>query len=396
MRIGVDASILHPMTRYSGIGRYLFELACRFPDAEPGNEYIFFAPHGHDRPDALPREIAWQPLPVPRLGKFSMLATYLWVLPREARRLGLDVFHAPAVHPRPSWPPAPRRLPCPLVLTIHDLIPLTFYSSGPDRLPRHHRMFYRWNLRAAREAARVITVSHASRDELVRMLDLPSRKIVAIPNGVRYVAEQGPRRAEARRYILFVGSYEARKNLASAVRAFALVARRLPDHDLLVVASPGSGDVRSVQDFIARSGLTNRVRVAAAVSDRELAALYANADLFVFPSFAEGFGLPPLEAMASGVPVIASNLPAHHEVLGDAALLVAPRDHHAIAEAMGRVLQDDVLRARLTERGLERARRYTWKDATRKTLDVYHAAAGYVDEAALPKEIMAGTRDAVH
>ncbi|HEY7802269.1 MAG TPA: glycosyltransferase, partial [Dehalococcoidia bacterium] len=161
--MGIDASILAPRTRDSGIGRYVRRLIEEMPRLARDDLFVLFAPEACPRPADLPANTVWQALPRLPLGKLSAPATYFWWLPRLARSWRLDVFHAPTVHPRPSWPPVPRRLPCPLVVTIHDLIPLTFYASGPSKLPRTHLAFYRWNLRAAESAAAIITVSEAEK-----------------------------------------------------------------------------------------------------------------------------------------------------------------------------------------------------------------------------------------
>lgn len=380
MRIGIDASILGPRTLHSGIGRYLLRLLQHLPTVEPGHRYVLFAPAGCRRPPSVPDEMVWQPLPRMGLGKLSTPASYLALLPHHVRRWRLDVFHAPTVHPRPSWPPVPRRLPCPLVVTLHDLIPLTFYSSGPARLPRLHVAFYRWNLRAAARAARVITVSEVERSEIIEMLGLKGDRVVAVYNGVD-VPDDVPLRhgsAADAPSILFVGSYEARKNLVTVVRAYARAAAMGLPHRLVVVATPGSGPTASVHAAVRAAGLAGRVHFidGTAISDGELGALYRSASLFVFPSRAESFGLPPLEAMAAGTPVLASGLPALREVLGGAAAFVDnPLDDGALARAIHRIAGDARAREMMAAAGLRQAARYSWQDCARRTLDVYRAAA---------------------
>lgn len=383
MRIGIDAAILPPSTRHSGIGRYVARLSEQFA-RQAEHSFVLFAPQGTKRPRDLPPQLEWCEIPVPRLGKLSMLAAYWWQLPRLAAAADLDVFHAPTVHPRPTWPPVPRRMPCPIVVTVHDLIPLTHYRSGADRLPRRQSAFYRWNLRAATAAARIITVSEASRREIMAELGVAHDRITAVYNGVdASPATRVPRIASTRPpYALFVGSFEPRKNLLAAIRAFGQIAGELPSHQLIAVADPRSGSSEAVHHAIASLGIGQRVRFVSNVSDDELWTLYAGAEMFVFPSLAEGFGLPPLEAMAAGTPVIASGLPAHREVLGDAAILADPRSTSALAEAMLRVARSPELRTAMAARGRERAACFSWRTCARQTLDVYRAATGAPDTAA--------------
>ncbi len=383
MRIGIDVSILAPRTHDSGIGRYVRRLVEHLPTLYPECLLVLFAPPDCPEPPALPANVAWQALPRPPLGKLSMLAVYSWSLPHLARRWRLDVFHAPTVHPRPSWPPLPRRMPCPLVVTIHDLIPLTFYASGPARLPRTHLAFYRWNLRAAARAEQIITVSDSERQTITRTLGIDDDRISAIYNGVDAPAPCLERRntpLPVVPMVLFVGSYEARKNLPSLVRAFGRASRRGLPHQLVVVATSGSGPAAPIQEALRRFDLAGRVRFVEGrqITDAALGDLYARAELFVYPSLADSFGLPPLEAMAAGVPVIASGLPALREVLGDAAVYVDGGDEQKLAEAILRLADDSGERMRRSAAGAAWARRYSWEECARQTLDVYRRASGTV------------------
>lgn len=381
MRVGIDASILGPRTRESGIGRYVRRLIERMPAADPESEFVLFAPAGCVLPDDLPANVRRQTLPKLPLGKLSTPAAYLFALPRLARRWQLDVFHAPTVHPRPSWPPVPRRLPCPLVVTLHDVIPLTFYAHGPARLPRTHLAFYRWNLRAAMRASALITVSAAEAETIAATLGMGREAITVIYNGVDFapVCEDAPTPPDDRPYILFVGSYEARKNLVTAVRAYAAASERGLGQDLVVVATSDSGPMEPVRAAMRESRIEGRVRMinGRTLTDAELWRLYSGADVFVYPSLADSFGLPPLEAMAAGVPVVASGLPALREVLGDAALSCDGNDPRAFADALLRLGGDAAERGRLAARGRSRARRYSWDTCAEQTLDVYRRAAGH-------------------
>ena len=371
MRIGIDASILAPATEHTGIGRYVSTLVRHLPAAARDDEILLVAPAGVAPPGALPPNVEWLPIALPPLGKLSMLAAYQWSLPRLARKHRLDVFHAPTVHPRPTWPSVPRRMPCPLLVTVHDVIPLTLYSRGAARLPWRQRAFYRWNLAACRGAARVITVSEAARRELLAQVDINASRVTVVPNAV--AIEHDGRVPADMPYVMYTGSFEARKNAITAVRAFARVAGAMPGHQLVLLAAPGSGDAGAVRAEIRRLGIEERVRFVAGVSDGELARLYAGASVVLFTSLAEGFGLPPIEALACSAPVVVSDLPALHEVLGDAALYADPLDDATFADAATRILTNDALRCEMARRGRERARCFSVDSFIDGMLGVYRS-----------------------
>ena len=393
MRIGIDASILGPRTRASGIGRYVTRLIERLPAIAPESTFVLVAPESVEPPRDLAPNVEWRRLPMRRLGKLSVPVAYLESLPRLARAARLDVFHAPTVHPRPSWPPVPRRLHCPLIVTIHDVIPLTFYARGPSRLPRTHLLYYRWNLRAAQRAAGVITVSESERATIARVLRMPMAAITAVHNGVDPQRAGGTVPLRGLPYVLFVGSLEARKNLVTLVRAYGDAVRRGLAWDLVIVVTSGSGPTQPIAAAIHSAAIWNRVRFieGRTLADADLQALYRHAGMFVYPSLADSFGLPPLEAMAAGAPVVASGLPALREVLGDAALFIDGRSERQIAEAMLGLAADAVERARRASAGASSALRYSWDNCARQTLEVYRRAAGPTfARAGLPAELTAG------
>lgn len=375
MRIGFDAAILGASTRYSGIGQYSLKLLNHMVEADGSNEYLVYGPPGCARPAHLDARLRWKPLLWPRVGKLSALASSVWTVPRVVEADRLDLFHVPTVHPRPSLPALPLRMPCPLVVTLHDLIPLTYYSSGPDRMPLRWRLYYRWNLRAAAKACLMITVSQAARREIIDELGLDEKRVRVIYNGVDApsMAQNAPDTSQP--YILCVGSFEARKNVLRLVRAYARAIRSGVSQDLIIIADPGSGDTVAVTDEIEASGLADRVHFLHAVPEERLWELYRQADLFVFPSLAEGFGLPPLEAMAAGTPVITSDLPALREVLGDAAIFVDAYSDGDLAAAMVQLAASPARRMQLAKLGKVRAGRYTWRDCAEQTLTAYEEAA---------------------
>jgi glycosyltransferase involved in cell wall biosynthesis len=360
VRIGIDA---RKAADY-GIGTHVRNLVERLVRLDRSAEWILFHRPGDE--GLLPAGDRVRLVPE-RSGGYSL--GELTALATKARELRLDLYHAPHYV-------LPLRLPCPSVVTIHDVIHLT--AREFRGLPR---LYARLMIgRAVRAAARVITVSHASEREILRQFPRLHPRIEVIPNGVeeifhpRPVADtvafvkeafdiKGP-------YLLFVGNPKGHKNIGLLLEGFVKLARRYPALHLLLVG----GDERQRRALAKRTrqlGIGKRARVAAPVGREALATLYAGAAAFVFPSRHEGFGLPPLEAMACGTPVASSSSPSLPEVLGPAAAYFSPEDSDSLVEAICRLLDDSALRERFIHLGIERARLFSWDDAARRTLAVY-------------------------
>ena len=306
----------------------------------------------------------------------SRIAQGLWreggwyprALARRARQAGADVVHVPAAF-------APRVPDRPVVLTIHDVLPFRYPELFPRVVVAYSRLTWR---SAARRAARVITGSEHTRGELVELLGVPAERVVVTPYGVdaRFRPQEPDRDLLAKRfgidrpYVLCVGTLEPRKNLVTALRAFAGIAG---ETDALLVVAGGAGWGNEVFERELPNA-PERVRLTGYVSDEELVSLYSGAGCFLFPSLYEGFGLPVLEAMACGAPVVTGDTSSLPEAAGDAALMVPPSDVDAVADAVLRVLTDDALAADLRRRGLERAAARTWDACAAATVDVYRAA----------------------
>jgi glycosyltransferase involved in cell wall biosynthesis len=254
------------------------------------------------------------------------------------------------------------------VVTVHDLIPLTFYSRR-HRLPARQRLFYRWNLGALQRAARAIVVSESSRREVLAHLPISPERVVTVLNGLDRPAEEGS--PSGSRHVLCVASFEPRKNLPLLVRAYARAVEGGLSLPLVIVAEPGSGDERPVREALDWPALRDRLELRHHLSDDELSRLYREAAFVVCPSLAEGFGLPPLEAMAHGTAVIASDIPAHRELLGDAALFFPPEDGEALAQSLLRLAGNARLRERLVRSGREQAGLYSWERCAAETVAVY-------------------------
>ena len=274
---------------------------------------------------------------------------------------------------------------CPRVVTCHDLIPLLFISRYarrhpglarlrrlPDELARYHG------------ARRVIAVSATTKEDLRRLLLVPASRVDVVPNGLdsqRFSAADTPGERETLRreygldrpYVLYVGSGDPRKNLPLLVEAFA--ASGLAGRMLLVIAGTLHASHRPpIEEAITRGGVRAAVRLLSFVPEPRLAPLYRGAEVFAFPSLYEGFGLPVVEAMACGVPVVTTSGGALAEVAGDAALTVPAGDTDAWTAALGRAVADDGWRRAAVRAGLEQARRFTWTACARSTVASYRAA----------------------
>ncbi len=271
---------------------------------------------------------------------------------------------------------------CATVLTVHDL---TFERDPDSAVPSLLRFLKRVVPASARAATHVIADSRSTANDLSELYQIAPGKISVIYSGVdtRFspTASSASEMAALREkyqlgdapFVLTVGTLQKRKNHLGLVRAFARIAAVHPETRLVV--SGGVGWLyEEVSAEVVKLGLQARVRFAGYVDDADLPALYRAARVFAFPSLYEGFGIPPLEAMASGVPVVSSNTSSLPEVVGDAALTVEPRDIDALAAALGRALVDEAWRATAIDRGIARARTFTWERAGRELLAVYDRA----------------------
>lgn len=275
----------------------------------------------------------------------------------------------------------PQRKQFPTVVTIYDVIPVLFPESQKTfaRLiwPRvlHH---------AAYTADHIITISEASKRDIVEQLQISADKITVTPLAVNRVTSRQLRvtSRDIKPYILFLGTIEPRKNVPALVRAFAKIAKDVP-HRLAIAGRQYKG-MEDVRNVLRTSGVMDRVDIRDFVPQEELHALYANADLFVWPSIYEGWGFPPQEAMAAGVPVIVSNGGSLPEVVGAAGIVVpftaesiGARTHDeyfeaALADHMRAVLTSPEKQAHMRELGLEQIKRNSWEEVARVTLEVYH------------------------
>lgn len=314
------------------------------------------------------------PLPnVPHPAALFLKERVLW--PAIARRLGVEVFHSTSY--RGVFAEGMST-----VLSVHDFA----YYHHPEVFTRRSLAYYRRLPQDAARAKLVTTLSDYSRQDAIRILGIPSEKVRTVyggvdldrfntfapPEAVRSVKEKYGIRGGA---VLFVGNLNPKKNIITLIKAFAkLRAQGLTGYQLVLVGQHSSYREELMRAIEERS-LTPHVIFTGHRSHAELPLVYRAVDLSVFPSLFEGFGLPVLESMACGTPVVASNVTSIPEVAGDAALLVDPLDPDQIAEAMATLLTDNSLRRSLIERGLQRSQRFSWKEAAHRILGAYKDAA---------------------
>jgi glycosyltransferase involved in cell wall biosynthesis len=356
MRIAVEATSLAQDRR--GIGRYARRVFQNLALLDPVLRFTFFV---------LPETIAATTAVVVELGLDGERSTVEPVARIAAN--DYDLFWCPWSYTR-HWPS--RGL---VAVTLHDVTPLRFPDQLPESfIPRLKRRFrYR---RSGRLADLVLTDSEFSRQEIIRVIGTPAERIrVALLGTEGFSPGDRQSASDAARqfgvsgpFLLYVGGHEERKNLARMIRAFELLRSRYGAPTELLLAGPVAVPPPALAAVIDASTHRQAIHYAAMVSDEVLQELYRGAEALIYPSIYEGFGLPLLEAMASGTPVIASSSPSLPEVGGEAVLYFNPLDVEEMAGAMWRMLTDPELRASSTARGLAQAARYTWEGTARTTL----------------------------
>jgi glycosyltransferase involved in cell wall biosynthesis len=364
VRIAIDARKL----RDYGIGTYIRNLLRHLARLDARNEYVIIC-----RPEDahFTAELGENFRPLPERSRPYSVREQLAV-PLDLRREGVDMFHAPHY----VLPPL---TPCRSIVTIHDCIHLRFPQYLPNRLGYAYARTSLWV--AAHRSARILTVSDASKRDILEYFHIPESKVSVIYNAIDERFSEEPAADEVMRvreryqlndpFILYAGNIKPHKNLERVIEAFHIIRRGELEHVKLLIIGDEISKYAALRRTVHRHKLHKHVRFFGFVPDATLAILYRLARVFVFPSLYEGFGLPPLEAMASGTPVITSNLSSLPEVTGDAAMLIDPYETDAIAGAMRRVLLDDRLREDMCERGLARAREFSWGRSVQRVKEIY-------------------------
>jgi glycosyltransferase involved in cell wall biosynthesis len=364
MRVAIDVRKLHDF----GIGTYIRNLLRNLARVDRETEYVLLCQQHDARVGSqLGPNFRSVPEPSPNYSLREQIRVP-WVLHREAP----DVFHAPHY----VLPPLVR---CRSVVTIHDCIHLMFPQYLRNRAAYVYARASMWS--AARQARRILTVSEASKRDIIHFFSVPPEKVVVVYNAIeeRFAATPSEEAIALVReryqlnhpFVLYVGNIKPHKNLVRLIEAFAEIRQRGFDQLKLLIIGDEISRLPALRLAVHSHKLHKHVRFLGYLEDETLASLYRLASVFVFPSLYEGFGLPPLEAMASGTPVVTSNVSSLPEVTGDAAILVDPYSVESIVEGITRVLNDPVLAATLRERGLARAREFSWERSVARTRQVY-------------------------
>jgi glycosyltransferase involved in cell wall biosynthesis len=300
------------------------------------------------------------------------------------KRLGCDVVHIPHLF----W--IPRGLGCPYIITVHDLLDHMYGSRNASNMRRNLHFYL--TRRVLRKAARIIAVSQFTKNEIEKLLAIPDARIEVVYNAIdeRFLhghATDADRELISQRYlvnypfILYAGAIRPHKNVVRIIEAFSALKSELhkeqqyPDLKLIIIGDDLSSHPR-LRRTVVRGCVQNDVRFLGFVPIEVLRIFYDTAKIFVFPSLYEGFGLPPLEAMAHGTPVVTSNTSSLPEVAGNAALLVNPENVFEIRRGLQRALLDPALRERMKQRGYEQAQRFSWTTSVSRILEIYHEVAG--------------------
>lgn len=373
MRVALDGKPL--ASALTGVGHYGLELATSLAALSPTDHFTLLSP----TPPALPAALEMKRRAGPNFHELhlnsELLNRYWWSLglPMYLTGSTFDLFHG-TNYDIPRWNTFPS------VVTIHDLSLLLHPDTHEEPLVRRARRRFP---AVARSAEMIITATEAVKREICEHLKVPAGKVVVTPYAQRPTFKRLEREdtVETRKrlgiqddFVLFVGTIEPRKNLQTLVQAFAEIVRVAPNAPQLVVAGKKGWLVDDFMSSIKLSGFAEKVCFTGYLSDEDLRALYSSCRVFVYPSLYEGFGLPPLEAMACGAPVVTSDIPVIKETVGSAAELVNPQDAGELARAILRVLQDTQTAEKLSLLGLKRASGFTWERTARMTLEVYQEA----------------------
>jgi glycosyltransferase involved in cell wall biosynthesis len=372
MRIAFDYTA--GIRQRAGVGNYVRNLAAAILQQDTSNEYTFLTSGRptRERPFPQAQNARGRSIFIP--DRYLNIIWYRWRLPLYATYFSgqADLYHGPDF----ALPPTGKRLR--KIVTVHDL---AFLDYPQYAVPELAAYLTRIVPEAIGAADAVCTVSDEVSRTLIKHFHTPPAKLVVIPNGVndyfRRITDPVLLNATRHKYelkhplVLAVGTLEPRKNHAGLIRAFYKARKEKRGPAMLAFAGGKGWLYEETEQLVRDLHLEKNVRFLGRVSEYELITLYSLADVFAFPSFAEGFGVPPLEAMACGAPVITSNATSLPDVAGDAALLVDPHDHGALARAINRVIGDKALQEDLRQKGYQRVKQFTWAEAARKQLLVY-------------------------
>src|SRR5271165_948921 len=376
LKIAID---IRRMTEF-GVGTYIRNVVRTLGRLDHDNEYLLIgSPAKVEEIGALPPNFSNIALTAPE----RTIQGY-----REFRgalaSINCDLLHVPNLFS------IPRGLPCPYVMTVHDM--LEHMSRAREQSGFWRSVHFQLTRRVLRGAAKIFAVSNFTKSEIEKHFEIPSHRIEVIYNAIdeRFMhghATEADRELIVKRYqvtypfLLYAGRVSPHKNVVRMIEALSALKTELerdqilPDLKLIIIGDDLSGNP-DLRRTVVRSGVQNDVRFLGFIPIEVLRIFYDLAKIFVFPSLYEGFGLPPLEAMAHGTPVVTSNVSSLPEVVGQAAVLVNPENVFEIMRALHRVLIDQALRARMKELGYLQVTKFSWQTSVRRTLEVYRQVAG--------------------
>jgi glycosyltransferase involved in cell wall biosynthesis len=372
MRIGIDVTPLPPNP--VGAGNYIIHLLQALASLESEHEFIVFAQHSGRELIDLPKKSNVKWVIVPDKSPLRRLVWEQIALPRLAQSAGVELLHS-LHYTRPLI------LPCASAVTFHDM---TFFLF-PELHTWTKRVFFPMAMRiSARQADALLSVSESTRRDAIRLLHVPEGKIFTTPLGVneefRIISDPVILETCRRRYnlpetfILYVGLLEPRKNLPLLLRAYAGLSNLANAPNLVIVGRPGWG-YKEILKQIDVLNLKDKIYFTGYVPTQDLPVVYNLAQVFVYPSIYEGFGLPPMEAMACGIPVITTDVSAMRDHVGEAGILIPSQDEDALTQAMQKILNGPDLREQLSIKGSQQAANFTWKRTALETLKVYQFIA---------------------
>jgi glycosyltransferase involved in cell wall biosynthesis len=371
VKIAID---IRRMTEF-GVGTYIRNVVRTLGRLDHENEFLLIGP------PAKVEEIGALP---PNFQTVPLLAPERSVRGYREFRAAVKRQHCDLVH-IPNLFSVPRLLPCPYVMTVHDM--LEHMSRAREQNSFWRSLYFQMTKRVLAGAARIFAVSNFTRNEIEKLFEIPSDRVEVVYNAIderflRGHATAADRDLIARRYqvtypfLLYAGRISPHKNVVRMIEAFSALKTELerdqayPDLKLIIIGDDLSGNP-DLRRTVVRSGVQNDVRFLGFIPIEVLRIFYDEAKIFVFPSLYEGFGLPPLEAMVHGTPVVTSNVSSLPEVVGNAAVLVNPENVFEIMRALHRVLMDQSLRDRMKERGYAQAGKFSWETSVRRILEAY-------------------------
>lgn len=360
MNIIIDARMIN--RNLHGIARYTYELIKNFIKFNDIKLYLLTYEDRFFQEEFLDQN--------KNIKNINLRSSFLDIKEQIELPFKLNKYKNKAIFHSPSFVSSPF-IKCPTIMTIHDLNHLRF----PEYYTRFHEYYYNYIVKpSALRAKKILTVSEFSKKEIVNWLNCESEKVVVTYNGIDEkfkVIEKNDKLRDIKekyglpkKFILYIGNLKPHKNVANLIKAIKKI-----DQKVTLVINGKSNE--SLKKIIMENHVENKVKFIGYVDDNDLPILYNLAELFIYPSLYEGFGLPPLEAMACGCPVITSNTSSLPEVVGDAGIMVNPYNVEEIARAIDLVLSNENLRKEMIEKGLKQAQKFSWRKTAEETLKVY-------------------------